>query len=391
MRTTIALCFVLSIIEGFDIQALGVAAPKLVPELGLTLAQMGWIFAISNAGLVIGSMTGGRLADHFGRKRVLVASVVTFGVFTFAVVFTRQFETLFVVRFLTGLGFGAVLPNMMAIGTEISSVKNRSFTAAAMFCGMPIGGGSVALVTQILPDNYDWRLLFIAGGVLPLIVAAALQWKLPETLQAARLQSRRAMPIGKALFGEGRAIPTLLLWATFLPTLIILYIFLNWLPLLVAAKNLDRAVAPQASAAFNYASVFGALLISRLVDRVGPRWPLALSYGGVIVVLYLLAQATGLSAVLWLSAAAGFLMLGANYALYGIAPAHYPALGRGTGSGASIAAGRVGAVIGPLLAGMMLQGGSEAATVVIYMVPAAAIAGVAVLLLSFYPTRQQDP
>lgn len=387
VRSTIALCFAVAVLEGFDIQALGVAAPKLVPELGLTPGQMGWVFAISNIGLVLGSLTGGRLADIFGRKRVLVLSVVTFAVFTLAVAVAHGFESLFAARFLAGLGFGAALPNMMAMGTEVSPIEKRAQTAAAMFCGMPLGGGSVALLTQLLPPDYDWRLLFVIGGVLPLLVAALLQAKMTETLRVVQHDSLRAMPVGHALFGEGRAMPSVLLWITFFPTLLILYLILNWLPLLVASKGLERAVAPQASAAFNYASVVGALIISRIVDRAGARWPLVISYGALIAALWLLSTSTGLSAVLWLSAAAGFFLMGANYALYGVAPAHYPAHGRGTGSGAAIAFGRIGSVLGPLLAGMALGGGASAESVIMYMVPTAAVAGVAVFLLSFHPAK----
>lgn len=387
VRSTIALCFAVAVLEGFDIQALGVAAPKLVPELGLSKAQMGWIFAISNIGLVLGSLTGGRLADIFGRKRVLVLSVITFAIFTLAVAVAHGFESLFVARFLAGLGFGAALPNMMAMGTEVSPIEKRAQTAAMMFCGMPLGGGSVALLTQLLPPDHDWRLLFVIGGVLPLLVAGLLLAKMTETLQVAHHEGRRAMPVGQALFGEGRAIPSLLLWVVFFPTLLILYLILNWLPLLVESKGFARAVAPQASAAFNYASVAGALVISWIVDRAGPRWPLVVSYLALIGALWLLSTSTGLASVLWLSAAAGFFLMGANYALYGVAPAHYPLNGRGTGSGAAIAFGRIGSVLGPLLAGIALGGGASAESVIMYMVPAAAVAGIAVFLLSFHPTR----
>ena len=118
--------------------------------------------------------------------------------------------------------------------------------------------------------------------------------------------------------------PTLLLWLTFLPTLLILYLMLNWLPTLVVAKGLDRAVAPQASLAFNWASVAGALLIGWLVDRFGPRWPLTLAYAGLIASLVALGAASDHTMIVAYSGIAGFLLLGANYALYGVAPSYYP-------------------------------------------------------------------
>ena len=196
--------------------------------------------------------------------------------------------------------------------------------------------------------------------------------------RAQRQAPKDRTPIFEALFGGGRTLPTLLLWLTFLPTLLILYLMLNWLPTLVVAKGLDRAVAPQASLAFNWASVAGALLIGWLVDRFGPRWPLTLAYAGLIASLVALGAASDHTMIVAYSGIAGFLLLGANYALYGVAPSYYPTAMRGTGSGASVGVGRVGSILGPLAAGLMLSGGQSAVDVVQYMAPVAAVAGIAV-------------
>jgi AAHS family 3-hydroxyphenylpropionic acid transporter len=382
---TVALCFAVAVLEGFDIQAIGVAAPKLGPEFGFDSGQMKWIFAISNIGLVIGATFGGWLADRVGRKPVFIASVLMFGIFTFATSYGNSYSTFLLVRLLTGLGFGAALPNMMAVAAEISSSEKRALTASAMFCGMPLGGGTSALITQFLPPDYDWRTLFIMGGLLPALLVPALYFFMTETLDrtkaATMITSRSSVD---ALFGEGRAAPTLLLWITFLPTLLILYLILNWLPTLVVANGLDKAIAPQASLAFNYASVVGALLFGAIVDRLGPRWPLALAYAVLLVVLIALGSATQLGLVLLLSGAAGFFLMGANYSLYGVAAAYYPKDVRGTGSGASVAVGRIGAIAGPILAGVLLSGGGTTSTVMQYLAPMAALAGLAVFVLSFF-------
>jgi len=381
---TVALCFAVAILEGFDIQAIGVAAPRLAPELGLASDQMGWIFSIANIGIVIGAALGGRLADLIGRKTVFMVAVAMFAVFTLATAFAGTFTLLVIIRFLVGLGFGATLPNMMALASEVSRPERRTITAAAIFCGLPFGGGSSALMTQVLPADMDWRVLFYIGGALPIVVLPAIYFWMQETLQrSAGTQAQRA-PIGQALFAEGRAAPTLLLWLTFLPTLLILYLILNWLPTLVAAKGLDTAIAPQASLAFNFGSIPGALLFGLIVDRVGPRWPLATSYVALVASLAFLGGASVLWTMVLFSAAAGFFLMGANYSLYGVAAGYYPRAVRGTGSGASVAVGRIGAVIGPLLAGMLLSKGLSATQVILTMVPAAAIAGVSVFVLSFH-------
>ena len=382
---TIALCFAVSVIEGFDIQAIGVAAPKLGPELGLHADSLKWIFVIGNVGLVIGAMFGGRLADRFGRKPVFMTSVATFGIFTLLTPLASSFEALFAARLFTGLGFGAVLPNLVAVAAEISPPNRRALTAATMFCGMPLGGATVALFTQLLPRDFDWRTLFYVGGLLPLVLVPAIYAFMPETLQKTATPNvpQARVPVREVLFGAGRATPSLLLWLIFLPTLLILYLILNWLPLLATAKGLDAATAPQASLAFNLASVFGALLLGRIVDALGPRWPLTLAYAALIGSLVALGAANQQSTILLWSAAAGFFLMGANYALYGVAASYYPNEIRGTGAGASVAVGRVGAIVGPYLAGALLSGGMTASNVVLYMAPVAAVAGIAVFALGF--------
>ena len=85
VSVTVALCLLCAVLEGFDIQAMGVAAPRLWPEFGLDPDQMGSVFAVSNVGLVIGAALGGWLADRVGRKAVFIGAVATFGVFTLGV------------------------------------------------------------------------------------------------------------------------------------------------------------------------------------------------------------------------------------------------------------------------------------------------------------------
>jgi AAHS family 3-hydroxyphenylpropionic acid transporter len=270
---------------------------------------------------------------------------------------------------------------MMAVATEVSAAEKRTQTATAMFCGMPLGGAASAFLTQAFA-NVDWRLLFYVGGVLPILLTLLLYRWMPETLRRDG-RDRGGQSAAQTLFGGGRAPATLLLWVVFLPTLLILYLILNWLPTLVAAKGVGRAAAPLASLSFNLASVVGALLIGWLVDRFRPRWPLTIAYAGLAVALVALSRSDTLAQMLVLSGAAGFCVLGANFALYGLAPTYYSPETRGTGSGASIAVGRVGSIAGPLLAGLLLGGGISASGVVAYLVPMAVVAGAGAFALSF--------
>lgn len=385
---TIALCFCIALLEGFDIQALGISLGKLSRQFGLDSAQRTWLTTYSSVGIVLGAILGGRVADFLGRKPVLLIAVGSFGLFTLAMIMAPSYNVLLVLRTLAGVGFGAALPMMMAIAAEISTPERKAMTAAMMFCGMPTGGGSSGLLVQYLGPDFDWRMLFAIGGLLPLVLVPAIAFLLPETRVVQRTQREPPGAVVTALFGEGRAAPTLLLWFVFLPTLTILYLLLNWLPTLIGSKGFGGTVPAQATMLFNYGSVFGALIFGRIVDRLGVRWPLVASFAALIICLLALGGTTDITMALALSALAGFLLLGANYAMYGAAAAFYPARVRGTGAGACISVGRVGSILGPMLAGIWLGGGAAAAQVIGYMAPFAAAALVAVYLLGSYkPTE----
>ncbi len=384
---TIALCFLVAVLEGYDIQAIGVAAPRLAPALGLSPDQLGLIFSISNIGLVIGATFGGWLADRLGRRPVLVASVVIFGAFTLATLLVTGFVDLFVVRMLTGLGLGAALPNMMALSAAISTPAQRGSTATMMFCGMPVGGATSAWFVSVLAPD-DWKTVFLVGGVLPLLIVPLLHFFLPN-VRAAVAHAAERIGVVRALFGDGRALPTLLLGAIYFPTLLILYLLLNWLPTLMAANGISKALAPQASLAFNVGAVVGALILGRVLDRFGIRWPATAAFAAVIVAILALAGAGEATEAIIYSAAAGFALLGAQYGLYGAAVSYYPDQVRGLGSGWVVAAGRIGSIVGPLIAGMWLARGATAGEVISSMVPYAAVAGIAVFGLSFFPFAQE--
>ena len=384
----ILICFFIAALEGYDIQAFGVAAPKLVPQLGLNPGQQGWAASAAMVGLVIGAMAGGWLADRIGRKPVLLVSVVAFGIFSIATAMSFDYQTLLLARLATGLGFGGAMPNLIAIATEISPPHRRAATVTTMFCGMPAGGAAVALLTRFGGDALDWHTIFYLGGALPLLLAPVIFLLLPETRPQPQAGADRRLL--QALFGGGRAVATLLLWLVFVLTLVVLYLMLNWLPTLVIAKGLTAADGSAASLSFNLTSIAGALILGFVVDRAGFRWPLILTYGVLAATMFVLASATGLTPVLVLSGLAGFMVLGAQYSLYAVAPMLYPPQVRASGAGAAVAVGRLGSIVGPLVAGELRQAGYSAGQVFGVMTPVVLCAGLAALALSYVARPHTD-
>ncbi|WP_309644736.1 MFS transporter [Phenylobacterium sp.] len=384
----VAICFSIAALEGYDIQAFGVAVPRMAPDLGLGPSQLGLAGSAAMLGLAIGALTGGWAADRFGRRPVLTVSVAFFGVFSVVTALSQSYEMLVLARLATGLGFGGAMPNMMAIATEISPPNRRAITTTSMFCGLPAGGAAVALLAQFGGDAVDWRTIFLIGGALPLLLAPVVFFFLPETRPAQSEQVDRRVVHG--LFGERRGLATSLIWLVFALDLLVTYLLLNWLPTLMVAKGFTPQDGAQASFWMNIASVVGALLLGWLADRAGYRWLLVTVFAGLAVALYGLSQFTEIGGLFAAAAAAGFAVVGGLYILYALAPTYYPPGIRAAGSGAAIAVGRLGSIAGPLIAGQLRAAGFGPDQVLLTLVPAAVFTAVGVFALTTFcrPHRQ---
>lgn len=375
----VGICFFIAALEGYDIQAFGVSAPHMAPELKLGPEQMGLAGSAAMLGLMLGALGGGWLADRVGRKPVLAGSVLAFGLFSILTALAHNFETLTLARLATGIGFGGAMPNLIAVATEISPPEKRIATTTSMFCGLPAGGALVALFARWGGESLDWRTLFFIGGVLPILLVPVILTLLPETRPEPDPAEDHNLVRG--LFGGGRIPATLLIWLIFGLDLLVTYLLLNWLPTLVIAKGFTAADGATASLWQNVASVVGALILGRLSDRYGSRWLLIGVFALLALAMSGLSAATTMTGVAIYAAAAGFTVVGGLYVLYGVAPTYYPPHVRAMGVGAAIAVGRLGSIIGPLLAGDLKGMGYSAAQILMAMVPLVILTVVAIFAL----------
>lgn len=386
---TVALCFLVATFEGVDLQAAGLVAPKIAPLFQLTPGQMGWFFSASTIGLVFGAMAGGRLADRHGRKIALLVSMVVFGLFSVTTAWSTSYEMLVATRFLTGLGLGGALPNLIALSAESMPPSRRNLAVSLMYCGMPFGGGTASLLIALGIGGEGWQGLFYIGGLAPLLAVPALWFLLPES-RAFQTAVRVKTDIPAALFGDGRAVRTLSLWAAFFCGLIVLYVLLNWLPSLLVSRGLPRTETSLVQAAFNLAGVAGAAVIGGLMDSRARRPAVA---GAFVLLAAGLALQAATPATFGIALATGALVgaaiMGAQSVLYNLAPSLYPTAIRGTGVGAAVAAGRLGSVTGPLLAAALVGQGRSASEVLAALLPLVVICGVIAFWLAWRPTGDE--
>jgi len=396
---TLALCFAAALTEGIDLQSMGVAAPMVAPEFGLDSKTLGAILSASPVGLLCGAILGGKLADVWGRKITLVLSMAIFGAFTLATAMVKGTEALLVVRFLTGLGLGGAMPNLLALTSEAVSGQGKVSRVVLTFAGMPVGGVIVSYVSQYAAAVQDWRIIFYVGGLAPLLLAPVMLLVLPESQRFKEEKARVAAGLAKAnvnsvrvLLGDGRALASICLWVCCLLLNLISYLLLNWLPILNKSKGFGPEDTATLQVVYNIAGFVGSVAMGYLMDFKPGKLVLGGAFAGLAASLVLLAVTgpnVGLAAVIL--AVSSTCLYGCLYIIYGLIPSYYPVLVRGVGGGASFAAGRIGAIIGPMLAGLILGSGRAAADVLQALLPVTAVAGVSaiVLLLWARPAKEE--
>ncbi len=398
---TIICCVLAAFCEGMDLQAAGVAAGGIVPELRPDAQQLGTFFSASTLGLFFGALAGGRWSDLIGRRRVLIASIALFGSFSLLTPLAWDIRSLSWARLLTGLGLGGALPNLVALVNECSAANRRSANVALVYAGMPFGGALASLISMSIASSH-WRWIFIAGGVAPLLIVPIMLSVLRESPAFERARSLVSAPgiagggpiatpragSFKAVLSGGRAVSTLLLWSSFFLSLVMIYLLLSWLPTLLAGNGLTKAQAAGAQIAFNVGGGLAALLVGRLLEGRLRRATVLTIFIAVPVTLLLLSRAP--AQLLWvvlIVAALGCSVLAAPAFLYAVAPACYPTSIRGAGVGMAVAIGRIGSIVGPKLGGTLKAAGHSSSQLLTDLLPIAVLGSVTGIVLAWHLGR----
>jgi AAHS family 3-hydroxyphenylpropionic acid transporter len=392
-KVSIVLCIAAAFCEGIDLQAAGVAAAGIAPAFKPSAQQLGSFFSASTMGLFIGALLGGWWSDRVGRKQVLINSIAIFGVFSLLTAFAWDISSLTWARFLTGLGLGGALPNLIALVSESSADNRRSASVAMVYAGTPLGGALISLVAY-LTGAEQWRAIFIIGGIVPLLLVPLMRRYLQES---ATFTQAQAAAVGKAkpgfmlVFAEGRAVTTVLLWVSFFLALLTLYLLLNWLPTLMTGGGMSKSQAAFTQIGFNLGGAMAALLIGRLME--GPlRLPsVMLTFIALPLLLWWLAQmSASLALMVLIVFLLGCAVVAAQAFLYATAPALYPTVIRGLGVGLAVAIGRIGSIVGPEYGGMLKAQGKSSAELLLSLVPIAVVGGICAITLAWRGTRKAE-
>ncbi len=388
---TVLICQLINILDGFDVVIISYAGPLLAREWGLAPERLGIVFSAGLFGMTIGAFALAPLADYIGRRKTILLglSMVTVGM-----LLTHRADgvtQIVATRILTGLGIGALFASLTTLVVEYSSEKRRTMSVSILYLGYPIGATLGGLIAQQSIEESGWRAFFLYGGVLTGALIPVALWKLPESLDfllsrrptgaleranalLRRLEmdplgalpaKREAEPRGSigVLFSGDYARATTLLWISFFTSLLVIYFLISWTPqiLVGAGLPLDRSIF--GGILLNVGGGAGMLLLGFASSRYRLDRLIAVYFvlGAALMAAFALSSSS-LTALIALTALIGFFTYGSLIGLYALAAQQYPSIARSTGVGWAIGVGRIGSILGPYAAGLMIGWGWERST-----------------------------
>lgn len=407
-------CMAVAFMDGLNLQTIGVAAPALSALWGIPRPALGPVFAAAPMGMIIGALIMGPLADRVGRKRLIVAATVFFGVFSLATPLATTLPQMMMMRLLTGMGLGGALPNLISVITEYSPAKRRGFLTTLTFSSLPVGSTLAGVVGPWMIPAYGWQSVFYMSGIISLLVAViALIW-LPESLrylanhpdrrtQALAIVSRIAPEVAlnadttittsgppstkgvsvARLFGPNRTSATLTLAFIVGTNLFMINLLVNWLPTLLNQAGLSRSGAILSTAVLNITGAVGGIVWGTLMDRFGTHRVMGLA--GLASGLAMVGLAFGHShpsVLITALSVVGWCVMGTQPGFYTLIASVYPTTIRSTGVGTSLGIGRLGSVFGPAVGGLLVAAGLDAQGIFLVVACAGVLCALAVAYLS---------
>ena len=385
----VCVCAFLNMLDGFDVLAMAFTAPSISEEWSLPAHQLGAVFSAALIGMALGAIFIAPLADKYGRRPVVITSILAVGIAMFMTGFVNSLGQLVITRTITGLGIGAMLASLTSSVAEYTPNRHRNLCIAIFQAGYPIGavfGGIIA--APIIPE-YGWRMVFFGGGILTSLTAIICIFLLPESME---IMAKRRKPgaldkinqiLSKLNVGQLRELPsfenrkilspnvitllvperrksTILLWSAFCLSFCTLYFLLSWVPKLLVDSGLPLSDGIYAAAALNLGGALGIVVLGKLSSF----WNLNRLIAGFMATAALtmllfayVSSSANITTLLLVTAFIGFFVFGGFVNLYSVAARLYPSEIRATGVGWAIGLGRVGAVIGPYAAGILISMG----------------------------------
>ena len=400
----VALCFLFNMLDGFDITAMAVVASSVSLDLNLTDDLLGWIFSFALAGMMVGAMILAPMADIIGRRALIILSLILVGLSIFLTSKADNLTLFILLRFISGMGAGALLACQASLAAEYSPEKYRAMSVALVTAGYPTGAMMTSVVAGYILPDYGWRAMFVFGGTITLGMVIVAWLMIPESLKYLLekrptnalekinriLQKLKHSPIEqlpelikndenkttllsnmRMLLSPAYRRLSLTLWTAFFCAFGTLYFLMSWIPKLMENAGYDLSAGRDAFLLFNLGGVIGIYLLGFLSIKLKlTNLIFNLSIASAISMIVFAYAPNELNTLLFLLLVIGILQQSAFTGLYGVAAKAYPTEIRSTGVGWAIGLGRTGAVVGPALAGYLILAGYDmSANFIFFSIP----------------------
>ena len=394
---TLTLCFLICVVEGFDLAIVGITAPGIMRELGLTPSAFGLSATIVMVGFFAGSILGGRWGDRWGRAKVLNAGLALAAAASLATALTSSLAPFLSWRLLSGIGIGIVYPNVMVLGAAAAPQSKKARAIAIVSSGGSLGSLSAGLMLAIGGAAISWHGFYYigAGAGAALLLAAICFLRDPSADDANEggHVDRGSAPTTRAiLFGADRARLTALIWATNWITSFIYYLVGYWLPAFMASRGLSPREIGMTSTTLAICAIGGGLAWTTAYDRRLGRALLPLFvYAGICVAFVSLAAAQGKLTTIASVGLVGIFLFGGQMLVYSLSALAYPPQYRSTGLGWAHAAGRLGGIASPVIVGALLQAGIDQRAILLMMIFPLIVAGLCATQTARWIGREAPP
>jgi MFS transporter, AAHS family, benzoate transport protein len=415
-------CFLIIVVDGYDVVIYGSIVPSLIEEWSMTPVAAGAIGSYTAAGTALGAVLFGFLADKMGRKKVILFCTTLFSLFTALSGFAEDPAAFTVLRVIAGLGLGGVMPNVISLTTEYAPKQIRSAMVSFVFCGYSVGAIAAALLSKSLLPAMGWKPIFWIAGI-PLLLLPFIAKSIPESVnflldrgkdkeinkvlskvdpeykmsednKFERIQAKEpGSPIVK-LFEKKRAFSTIMFWICCFSCFVLIYAMNTWLPKLMLQAGYDLSSSLLFVAMLNAGAIIGTIAFGRLTDKWG--------FKKVMIPLYI-CGAIALSAIGFTkNTLVAYVLIGvigaASVGVQNISNAfvsqYYPPSMRSTGVGANMAFGRIGGIVAPTFVGILLTMNLPAELNFTVIAMAAVVGAIAILFVqeryAYYKTESEE-
>lgn len=412
----IGMCIVLIMLDGFDVMVMAFTAPHISADWSLSGKELGLMFSSGLVGMALGSLVLGPLADRIGRRTLILWCLLILTVGMALSTLAQNAVQLAGLRVFTGLGIGGLLAGVGVIAAEYASPRWRSTAVALQATGYPIGATLGGLLAGQLLEHWGWRSVFAFGALCSLVCIPLVLALLPESLDF--LVSRR--PAGAlerlnalltrmqrptlrelppppqipskagyaALFTPALRRNTVLIALCFFMHMFAFYFVLSWTPKLLVQLGLSAQQGVTGGVLLNVGGIVGGSVFGWLASRVFvPRLTAASFLLAALGMAAFAAFGSRLDLAFPIAAAIGAALFGAMAGLYSLAPMVFGASVRTTGLGWAIGIGRVGAIVSPLAAGVLVDSGWQPANLYYVLALPLIVAIVAVLAMRLIGDR----